>query len=623
MNTLQKKIADASQKYYSGETSDVSDAEFDSMMEQLKEQDPDNPILTQTGHGYDVNLDTTPGEKVLHKYGNIGSLSKCHNYYEYPKSLKLNRYVWASLKLDGLSIVLYYEKGKLVRALTRGSNNIGVDITEMAAYILKENVEIKDSAFTGATRGEIVMSYEKFEQFKKIHPDAMNPRNSAAGLKNSNKITSDLDFLDIVVYSVVGLELSSTFLMTYEAMIEWLRTNFTHVVDAELIQVSENMIDEMTTLRDKWYGNYPADGIVLSADELSCVDNAVLYDSVAFKFKGESAITEVIDVEWNLSKTKYLIPRIKLQTVQLSGTNVSYCTGHNAEFIESNGIGPGAKVEVYKSGEIIPYLDKVIERSTECNIPSHCPSCGSELKRLGVHIACPNRNCADFEVQDLLVWMKNIAPYDGLGDTLKLKFMYEIFGENLSVDKVYERGDIQFPPTELVKQNDFYQMYHSLFNNRVKLADAIKALNIPRFGDVNSRRLAQYPEQVMTLIYAAMNPNIRFESNGFENKIGEANCKSLMNNYTKFARLSYIQNNIIWDTQSEDKCKVAITGKLSVKRSIFEEELRNAGFTPGSIAKDTKFLITDNPDSSSDKNKKADKWGIIKISEQEFRAKYM
>ena len=343
-------------------------------MEQLKKEDPENEILTAVGHGYDVTKDTTPGEKISHKYGIVGSLKKCHDWKEYPKNMKSTKDVYASLKLDGLSVVLYYEEGNLVKALTRGSNNIGIDVTEFASYILREDIHIGDEMFTGAVRGEIIMSYADFERFKEIHPEAENPRNSAAGLKNSNKITSDLDFLDIVVYSVIGSE-NLTF-TTYPSMMKWLENNFSYVVSwssALTYEVlnEENFDETMYRFRDTWYNKYPADGIVLSSSTVHTNNDFSLnWDAVAYKFKAESAVTSVMDVEWNLSKTKYLIPRIKVETVRLSGTNVSYCTGHNAEFISNNKIGPGAEVKIYKSGEIIPYLDEVITPSESCMIPN-------------------------------------------------------------------------------------------------------------------------------------------------------------------------------------------------------------------------------------------------------------
>lgn len=636
LNLLQKKIQEASQKYYTEGDSGVSDKQFDEMLDTLKKEDPTNPLVTDVGHGYKVDEDTTPGEKVKHRYGVAGSLDKCHDWKEFKSDLEVaHRY--ASLKLDGLSIVMYYEKGELVRALTRGDGVTGITITDKVLFIHPEYESVHPE-FTGAVRGEAVMSHENFEKFKELHPDAKNARNSTAGLINGKELTEDLKFIDIVVYRVVGMTTKTDKPMcTYTHVQQFLRENFSRVAPWEWVELTEgNFIEAMEILKDKWYSIYPADGIVLTCPNVALrhtgmktsqgPDIEAVYTSNAFKFKAESAITKVIGVEWNLSKTRYLIPRIQMETVQLSGTNVSWCAGNNAENIEKLGVGPGAEIEVLKSGEIIPYLEQIITPAEHIEIPTHCPECGTELERCGVHLMCPNLACANAEMQDLLVWMDNIAPYDGLGDTLKLKFLNDKFDGEPTIEKIYQEGPVMYLDSiSGTQMSNFYEMYSQLFTNKVKLCDAVRALNIPRFGEVTSRKLAQYPEQIITLIYAAENPHISIHPDGFDEKIGEANYKSMMENLWKFKRLAYIKENIDWTGEPKDEVavKVAITGKLSVKRSSFEQELRDAGYVPGSISKDTCFLITDDPTSSSDKNKKADEWGIEKITEVEFRQKYL
>lgn len=625
MSLLQKRIMEASQKYYTDGSSDISDKEFDEMLDQLREEDPNSELLG-VGHGYVVDKDTTPGEKVTHKYGLVGSLDKCHNWKEFPPSLK-NKSLWGSLKLDGLSVVLEYDHGKLIRACTRGDGKTGVDITPKAIRILRTD-EIQDKTFSGAVRGEIIMSYSNFEMFQAIHPEAKNPRNSAVGLINAIGSSDDLDFLNIVVYTVVGLS-DNWEPKTYRDMRVWLQQNFTFCACAASISTNEDtFISDMEHLQKEWYGYWPADGIVITDNELQLnpyYDKqivSVIYQASAFKFKAESATTKVIGVEWNLSKTKYLIPRIQFETVQLSGTSVSYCTGHNAQYIIENGIDEGAVIEVLKSGEIIPYLEKVHKSVAPNNVPSVCPCCSTPLVRTGVHLQCPNTECADSDVQDTLVWMQNIAPYDGLGDILKLKFLSLLLENDISIEKIYQTGPVSIDETRYVKLNEFYKMYNMLFTNEVKLADAIKALNIPRFGDVTSTKLAEHPEVVKELIRCACNDSPDVPD--YSDLIGYANFKSLIDHIGKLKRLKFIENNIKFEYAIvEQKGQVAITGKLSVKRAVFEQELRDAGYISGSISKNTKFLITDDPNSSSDKNKKADKFGIQKITESEFRRLYM
>lgn len=630
MNILQQRIQEASQKYYTDGSSDISDAEFDNMLNQLKKEDPDSPLIKAVGHGYAIEQDTTPGQRLPHIYGTVGSLVKCHNYKEVDNMLKVAS-IFASLKLDGMSVVLYYEKGHLVGALTRGNGIFGIDITEKVKRIDSSLEYLKeDREFTGAVRGEILMAFANFDMFHNIHPEAKNARSSTVGLINGQSITSDYDLLDIIVYTVVGFEYWHCS-HTYGCMRHWLTANFDHVVPASKLNTlnEQTFLQDMEGLQHFWYGTYPADGIVLTDDELAVVNHTdsnkieVIYQANAFKFKAESAITKVIGLEWNLSKTKYLIPRINFETVQLSGTSVSWCAGNNAKYIMDNNIGVGAEVEVLKSGEIIPYLEKV-HQGVPYDCPSECPCCGTKLVMSGVHLMCPNRECGDAHIQDTLVWMENIAPWDGLGDTLKLTYLAEMFGDDVSIEKIYEYGEFNelAIETPLIKKTEFRKMFNALFTNKVKLCDAIQALNIPRLGDVTSRKLAKHPEIVKYLIKASIN----FDEDiaDYANILGEANFRSILSNIHKFKRLQFIYDNIIWEEQQvEKKGKVAITGKLSVKRSQFEEELRQAGYVPANISKDTAFLITDDPNSSSEKNKKADAWGITKITESDFRKQYL
>lgn len=630
MSFLQDKIKQASQKYYSGEESGVSDEQFDEMLEQLRLESPDDPILAATGHGYEVELDSTVGMKVRHRYGDVGSLPKCHNWKEYRGTDK----PIASLKLDGLSVVLYYENSKLIQALTRGKDNIGVDITDKVKAILPREchtLSCPGHFKTCAVRGEILMSYQNFQEFIKVHPEAKNPRNSAAGLINGSEITEEFNLLDVVVYNVIGIT-SSTLSCSpsYEELHQWLCKNFTDVVKCMPLELTEGDFDSaMAFLQAKWYGIYPADGIILSypwttANDLGGRKYEILYDSIAYKFPTSSKKTRVIQVEWTLSKTRYLIPVVNFEPLDLAGTVVSKATGINAQYILENQIGPGAVIEVTKANEIIPQIIKVLRPSDEKEIvPVNCPECGHELIWNGVHLQCVNRDCMNGSVQDVLVWMDKIAPYDNLGDSLRLKFLNEMFGEKLSIEEIYCHGPIKYVETNTIRYNDFQKAFNNMFRNDIKLSDALEALNIPRLGPVTSKNLANHVEIVKDILYTTVSGT---PVSDYGPVLGDANFRSIAEHLWKFGRLWNIKDNIIWEDNEErlNRGDVAITGKLSVKRKDFENELARYGYrSVSNINKDTKFLITDDPTTSSSKNVKADKLGVVKITEQEFREKCM
>ena len=625
----QTKIKEASQKYYTSGTSPLTDAEFDALIEEERRENPNSPLLG-VGHGYDINL--TVGQKFEHRYGTVGSLPKCHDWKEYPKNLKENR-VCATLKLDGLSCAMYYRDGVMYQALTRGDGTIGIDITDKIYKIVPDYITIADKEFTGAVRGEILMSLDKFEEYAKTHEDAKNPRNTTAGLINAKEYTDeDLSYLTVVVYTVIGIQTLNTYPMPlypfsdYVSMHEWLAQNFSNVVKMETkaYYADNDFISDMNLFRDRWYNKYPADGIVLTLNDISFVSKDVgtyiKYDASAFKFKAETAETIVTGIEWNLSKTKYLIPVIQVSPIQLSGATVKRCSGCNAKAVKENGWGNGAKVEMLRSGEVIPYVEKTISPA-EVTLPTRCPVCDAELIWEGVHLKCPNPDCSDIQIQDLLVWCNNIAPTDGLGDTLKLKFfdtLREEAGIETSIEGIY-KNDLTIVPAmdDGVQFSLFCNMLNDLAHKPVSIVSALKALNIPRLGDATAELLSHYKEDIDTLIRGEEPYNLAF-------KIGNANAESIFKHKDKFKRLKFIYNNIQFQNEFSNnlRIKVAVTGSLSIPRKQFEKILNDNGFVLGDINKDTKYLITDNPNSGSSKNAKADKLGIEKITEEAFRAKF-
>jgi len=626
--SLQEMLIKASQEYYTSGQSNMTDAEFDAALDQLKAEDPDNPIITQVGHGYSIDADNS-GQKVPHKYF-AGSLAKCHNWQEYPRQFKQDRYqnVGLSVKMDGLSVVMYYISGHLVQALTRGNGSVGFDITAKVKKIEPTFIDLSDVKFTGAVRGEILMSETKFEEYRKINPDAKNPRNTATGLIKGIYIDeNDLCFLNIIVYTVIG---SETHLFDrYTDVMKWLEIQFEgHVVKWIMTPLHEMTFDdEMTQFLEDHPVDFPYDGVVISLPKLLHDGDEIKYDAVAYKFAAENAVTEVVDVEWSLTKTKYLVPRIKVQQVHLSGANIQYATGFNAKFILDNQIGAGAIVRIMRSGEVIPYIQDIV-KPADVVLPATCPCCGEELVWNGVHLQCPNADCGDAAIQNLLIWVKNIAPTFGLGDKLILDFFRSEF-EEPSISAVYERGQITNTATYSVQYSLWIKMYNDLFTNKVTLEAALGALNIPRLGEITCRKLACRPELVLKIYHSAEDNKQLSVTDMIDvsTYIGAANTEAIASNLSKFQNLRYIWNNIKFSSEQKDTSsmrKVAITGKLSVKRSEFESELLAAGYVASdSVTSDTFALITDDPNSSSSKNVKATKLNVPKLSEHEFRSKYL
>jgi len=638
---LANEVKDAAQKYYTDGTSNLTDAEFDAKVNKLKTLDPDNPVVTEVGWGYSVDEDSTPGQKVPHKYGPAGSLDKIRTGDEFKRAFNIksndpSAQYTASLKLDGISVVLYYEHGHLVQALTRGDGNIGIDITDKVLKINRDLEDIEARWFTGAVRGEIVMSYANFNRLLDIHPELKNPRNATAGIINRKEATDELPYLHILVYSVVGWECSSNIdiFSSDSAMWNFLEDQFFWTAPRESWKclTSTNLDEEMDNLQRRWYGKFPADGIVITKQINTNQAPYITYESVAYKFPSEIKETTVVDVEWNLSKTNYYIPRVKVEPVELAGTTVQYATGFNAQYIKDNMIGKGAKIQITKRGEIIPYIVSVLESCTYISIPLECPSCHETMIWNGVQLQCNNKKCPNLLQQDLTVWLDTLAPVDGLKEDLRAKYMNKIIpvGDPSVETFMYFIRDITSENIGSIFSTEGHEglmrkMIESFkARQSYSIKEALQALNIPRFGDVTCEKFARDPEKAQLfltdLLYNKSTDIIRLTA-----YIGNSNAEALCANVDKIGRLAYIWDKIDWSTSSDkaDTRLVAITGKLSVKRADFEKELLKYGFKAAEICKDTFCLITDDPNSSSAKNQKADKWNIPKVSEENFRKDYM
>lgn len=259
-------------------------------------------------------------------------------------------------------------------------------------------------------------------------------------------------------------------------------------------------------------------------------------------------------------------------------------------------------------------------------LPTECPVCGATLIWDGVHLKCPNPECKDIQIQDLLVWCNNIAPIEGLGDTLKLKFFEELRASTirdnhhaqfeLSIEGIYNYNE-----TIIVRgaqEKLFFQMLYDLKHNKIAIKSALLALNIPRLGEATAELLSHYPDDIRALMVGTVPSNLAY-------RIGNANAESIAKHINKFKRLEYIKANLVFSSESENnsRIKVAITGSLSVSRKEFEHILNSKGFVLGDITKDTKYLITEDPNSGSSKNAKADKLGIEKLTEAQFRARFL
>ena len=654
MTKYENIIKENAQEYYTTGNQKLSDSAFDALVEKVRKETPDSNVLG-TGWGYTVN----ESGKIKHKYGHVGSLDKIHNEKELNNMFNDEKHTLfdVSAKLDGLSTVLYFAEGSLIKAVTRGDGEYGIDITEKIEYILgkksidenvvNHHVEIYDSNFTGAVRGEIMMLPEDFKQYKLKHPEAKNHRNSAAGLINGYRITEDYKYLSFIAYSVIGIE-SNHVLITrsfedIDFVNTWLNDNFEFTAPRVMVcyQNFNDFENRLKSLKEEWSQNYYIDGVVISKTDLEITStNEIVYNNAAFKFEDETAVTEVTGIEWNMSKNSEMIPVLQIEPVELEGTTVKRVTAFNAKFVQENKLGSGSMILICKRNQIIPYVMEVIEPAKTVDLPVTCEYCGEKLSwdENHVHLCCVNPCCSQKENEQLKAACMNLAPVDGLGWKTIDKCMHDSFYENKgysfnTVEDLINAESLPNCNSETGEKGLFNAMLNKLKNNDITVSQFLLALNIPGLGKIGAKNWENSKNADKLFNYVINNEdnyssnlelsNIIQDRNVVKSLIGDTKYNSRFKDYYKIfkSRLTFNTNN---NKQNTKKGVVCVTGTLSVKRAKFKEMLEQHGWTMvDKVYSNIDYLITNTPDSNTSKNKKADELKITKITEKDFVDNYL
>ena len=628
VKALEEKIKYYAENYYQG-NSLIPDETFDSLVDTLRKIKPDSPILT-TGWGFEVQ-----GNKIKHKYTHIGSLDKCKTYKEIPDMFKVNQMIYVSPKLDGLSAVAYYKNGKLIKGITRGNGEYGKDITNKLIKILGN--EIQDKSFTGGVRGELIISNSNWELLKQKYNDSdmIAPRNFAAGIINRDEIEEDIQYIDMVVYKVVGDE--SNKLRNRHQVLEWLSQNFKHHIPELCIYITQDWDSNIAVNIFNLFkqNGYNLDGLVLTLDNIQYTNNnGILYTEVAYKFAAETVNTTVRDIKWTLSRLQRYVPVVEIEPVELSGARIERATGNNAKMIQDLGIGIGAEIKIQRSGEVIPKIVEVIS-PVESNLPTTCPVCNEALRWNGVDLVCNNKNCPNVKLSDLEQWCEVIGETDGLQWTIMKQYL-DMYGIN-SIESLYlRRGYVETDLTSRqlsITDLKIKEFFKKLYEDEVSLYKLLMALNIPRLGDKTCKELSKYPS-ICKKLFSYVLCTSAYTDDDYRNLrcdifniVKEATTEAIFQNINKLQNAKWILNDsfvrVKFEQVSTLQTKyVAVTGSLqSMKRKDFEKYIAQFGYELTSTLSKCEYLITNNPNSGSTKNKEAQKYNIPIITENEFLSK--
>lgn len=581
-------------------------------MEQLPKEEHERPMLS---------LDKTKERETLREF--IG---------EHPTLL--------SWKLDGLTIVLTYENGELIKAVTRGNGIVGEVITNNARVF--KNIPLKIS-FKGrlVLRGEAIITYSDFEKINETIGDAdakyKNPRNLCSGSVRqlNNEITAKRN-VRFYAFSLVSAE-GVDFRNSREVQFRWLNEQGFEVVEyrkvtAETLDEAMDYFAEAVTTND-----FPSDGLVALYDDIAYGESLGTTakfprNAMAFKWADEMRDTRLLEIEWSPSRTGLINPVAIFEPVELEGTTVSRASVHNISIMKELKLGIGDTIRVYKANMIIPQIAENLTGSGNAPIPHTCPACGQETvvkKENDVEcLFCVNPGCPAKKIKSFgLFTSRDAMNIDGLSEATLEKFIARGF--------IHDFGDIfeiSRYKDEIVEMEGFGQKsYDNLMESleRAKettLPRVIYSLGIANIGLANAKVICRHFDNDLDRIrHASLEEVSDIDTIG---PVIAGNLVAYFRDEDNDRRLDHLMSflHIQEDSPKQEQIfegmNFVITGSLVhfENRSEAKELIESlGGKVTGSVTKKTNYLINNDIQSNSSKNKKARELGIPILSEEDFR----
>ena len=638
MKELGKKLREASRAYYQEDREIMPNVEYDALYDELSALEEETGIVLADSPtvnvGYEavdqlpkeeherpmLSLDKTKDREALREF--VG---------EHPTLL--------SWKLDGLTIVLTYENGELVKAVTRGNGIVGEVITNNARVF--KNIPLKIS-FRGrlVLRGEAIITYSDFEKINETIGDAdakyKNPRNLCSGSVRqlNNEITAKRN-VRFYAFSLVSAE-GVDFQNSREVQFQWLNAQGFDVVEyrkvtADTLDEAMDYFAEAVTKND-----FPSDGLVALYDNIAYGESLGTTakfprNAMAFKWADEMRDTKLLEIEWSPSRTGLINPVAVFEPVELEGTTVSRASVHNISIMKELKLGIGDTIRVYKANMIIPQIAENLTGSGNAPVPHICPACGQETvvkKENDVEcLFCVNPGCPAKKIKSFgLFTSRDAMNIDGLSEATLEKFIARGF--------IHDFGDIfeiSRYRDEIVEMEGFGQKsYDNLIESleRAKettLPRVIYSLGIANIGLANAKVICRYFNNDLEKIrHASLEEISEIDTIG---PVIAGNLVSYFQDEENNRRLDHLMSFLhIQDEGSKQEqifagMNFVITGSLVHfgNRSEAKELIESlGGKVTGSVTKKTNYLINNDIQSSSSKNKKARELGIPILSEEDF-----
>ncbi len=648
MRQLIETLNKASEAYYNGQGELMTDYEWDAAFDELKALEDITGIVLPDSPTAKVSEDDMSGQKEEHEFAAL-SLAKTKQPQDLAKWAE-GREIWLSWKLDGLTLVVTYDNGRLTKVVTRGNGHIGTNITRLAPAI---DGILPTIAYKGhlVIRGEAVISYKDFEQFlMEQDEDYANPRNLASGsltLKDVDEVKQR--HIHWIPFTLVYAD--DEILSWGERMALLANQGFDTV---EREKIPDPTLSNIEACIDRWTQKvtngscpYPVDGLVIAYDDTayaatgSVTGHHATRAGYAFKWQDESVVTKLDHIEWSCAAST-ISPVAVFNPVELEGTTVKRASLCNISECQRLGIGDkGTEISVIKANKIIPKVIKVERKVGNLEIPDRCPVCGEPTEvvtsassgTLTLH--CTNMECPAKRLKKFARFVsKDGMNIDGISEQTIARFV------NMGwISEYADFYDLELHALELSTLEGFGQKSTNNILNSVdkaRIVDArrlLYALNIPLCGgDVCKRLLAQYP--MTELIEKARNEADDYFAHipgiGPEKSASVVKWMKNDDNYGMLQRLLDKVTIAEADSQTEVGTRCAgltfvVTGDVHHFKN--RNELKayiesQGGKVTGSVSKSTSFLINNDVTSTSGKNKKAQELGIQILSEDDFIAKY-
>ena len=632
----------ASKAYYSDNVEIMSNFEYDKLYDELLALEAETGTILANSPtqqvGYEV-VSELPKEKHPAR---MLSLDKTKEVDALVSWLGDHKGL-LSWKMDGLTVVLTYEDGALIKAVTRGNGEIGEVITNNA----KTFVNIPRSiSYKGrlTIRGEAIITYSDFEKINASIEDVdskyKNPRNLCSGSVRqlNSRITAErsVRFYAFSMVEPEDAELMNSFENSFEKRFEYLKNLGFDVVEYK--EVSAQTLPDMV----KWFSDkipsndFPTDGLVLSFDDTAygkSLGTTAKFprDAIAFKWADEEAETTLREIEWSPSRTGLINPVAIFDTVDLEGTDVSRASLHNISYVEDMQLGIGDRIKVYKANMIIPQISVNLTKSGNFEIPDKCPACGgaTEIKNengtrtlVCINPECPAKNIKLFS----LFVSRNAMNIDGMSEATLEKFIDA--GILHSLSDLYHLSDHK---EKIVNMEGFGETsYENMINaieasRKADMAGFLYGLGIAGFGVANAKLIVKsYKSDISAIMNASAEDLVEID------QVGDVLARDFVAYFAdekKRAEVEKLLNEIEFvieeNTEEQDLegMTFVITGSLETypNRDALKKEIEDrGGKVAGSVSAKTAFLINNDINSNSSKNKKAKSLGVPIITEEDF-----